>query len=333
MDYKTSLLIYRTQTINVNDIWNSKARLIKNLTPLLRKLNDHDFELIKNFNSDYETLVSQVNSQLNPLILAKSNETDLTKINQIKEQISSIKLQYLTDCSTLSKNHKNDKILELESRTKLLVLLYCTWSEAVFKKLKHTPHGLLITQRENSFGRNIEDQWKNLIDTILGQITLVGNDGDIDQMKTELINISDKYIVAQSKLRNKIAHGQWSEALNGDNSDLMIDTSFDISKLDIVKIDVSFDIHNFMVQILESILESNDPDSMILSRHDSYLFLKEKLDTFISKRNDWGVNSRANFVSQRSFDTRNIELAKQLKLKNVDTNIIKEVTGVEIERL
>jgi len=329
MDFKTSLLLYRTQTINVNDLWNTKLRLIKSLTPLFRSFKEQDLILIKEFKTGHNALATQANLIVDPLKQAKATSNDQIQKGQIQEQINSIYVQYLEDYFNLSKTLKNDKILELESRTKLLVILYCTWSEAVFKKLKHTPHGLPLVNREQNYGSNLELKWSNLIDTIMNQIIISGNHLDITQMKTELKDISNKYIIEKSKIRNKIAHGQWTQALNTPNTGIVIDTSVNISNLDIVEIDVSFDIHNYMVQILQSILESNDPQDMITTRHDSYLFLKEKLDNFIYNRKEWNTESRITFLKQRKFDTRNLEIASILKSKGISAEIVKSVTGVE----
>lgn len=326
MDYKTSLLIYKTQTINSNNIWKSKIRLIKKITPLFRLMSDADFKSIEDFNASLLQAGSLLENNINNLNNSK-NGVSAAAAQAIDNQINDLKINFLEIKSSLSNTYKNDKIHELESYTRMLVLLYCTWSEASLLKLKHTPHGLSIAERSMDLGKSVENKWSKLIDIILDKIP-IQNSGDISHMKNDLKAITEEYIKKPSILRNKIAHGQWIEAMNRDNDDLNFDLSFELSTLDIVKVDFSFNIHNHFLEILESILESNDTASMIINRHDSYLFLKEKLDKFILTTQNWNSHSRSTFLKQRTFDTRNLELSNLLKTYNIDENIIFEITQV-----
>jgi vacuolar-type H+-ATPase subunit C/Vma6 len=69
---------------------------------------------------------------------------------------------------------------------------------------------------------------------------------------------------------------------------------------------------------------------MISERHDSYLFLKDKLDRFILSHSDWSVSSRVGFLRQRNSEGQNLEIARKLKNKNIDPEIIKVVTGITV---
>jgi hypothetical protein len=330
MDYKTSLLIYKTQNQNVNSIWKAKLRLVKSATQLFRKLSDSDLLNIENYRNDYENYTNNINSQITTLRNQINIETDSSIIDSLNEQVTQLKIAYIDAHKGIYNSYSNDKISELDSITRQLILLYCTWTEAVFLKLKHTPHGLTLANRENSYGTNISDKWNNLIDHILSLIPIGTNVDDVSVMTTELKTIATDYIIEPSKLRNKIAHGQWREALNRNNDDLVFDTSVAISKLDFVEIDVSFDIQIRFVYILESILESNYKNLMISERHDSYLFLKDKLDRFILSHSDWSVSSRVGFLRQRNSEGQNLEIARKLKNKNIDPEIIKVVTGITV---
>src|ERR1035438_10432340 len=107
MIYKTSLLIYRAQTINVSDLWNSKVRLIKSLTPLFRKLKDKDFDNIDSFKSRYSLLIDSYILQIAPISTMLQNESNPTIKDQLAQQISEIKLQYIIRKSDLCKELKN----------------------------------------------------------------------------------------------------------------------------------------------------------------------------------------------------------------------------------
>ena len=331
MNYKNSLLIYKAQTNNVSEIWDSKSRLIKNLTPLLRSFREEELNSLDTFRNDYKDLVNNTNQEIETFNLQKSREQNPTIKEGINNQITDLKLQYLESSAILKKQLKNHKIKELEFQTKTLVILYCTWSEAVFKKLIHTPYGLNISNRSEIYGSSIGDKWENLIDKILNVIPIQNNQDDIDQMKDELKQISNDYIIEPSKLRNKIAHGQWSEALDNANTKLVIPTSLKLSLLDIVELNVSFDIHHKFVNILENILESTAPDDMIMNKPNSYLYLKNELDVFISSRNNWNLKSRITFLKQRTFDTRNLSFAKEMNSHNINKDIIYSITSVRLK--
>lgn len=327
MDFKTSLLIYRAQTINERKIWKSKIRLVKSLTPIIRQLTNVDFQNIDDFKTQENLLITWYNSSISPLLAIKTTSTDPIVISNIDNQITDFKIQYLEKKELLNSQYKNDKIQQLETFSKYLLLTYCTWSEASFIKLKHTPHGLALNDRFQNYGRNIETKWKTLIDKIIDRIPNIYS-GDISQMKSELKQISEDYIVNNSYIRNKIAHGQWDEALNSDNDDINIVSSQDMSFVDVVKIDSTFEIHHLFLEILENISESNVPEDLIIKKNNSYLILKQKLDDLINLRQNWDIKSRATFLQQRTFDTRNLIIADKMHSKGISKEIILEITGV-----
>lgn len=327
MDFKTSLLIYRAQTINERKIWKSKIRLVKSLTPIIRQLTNVDFQNIDDFKTQENLLITWYNSSISPLLAIKTTSTDPIVISNIDNQITDFKIQYLEKKELLNSQYKNDKIQQLETFSKYLLFTYCTWSEASFIKLKHTPHGLALNDRFQNYGRNIETKWKTLIDKIIDRIPNIYS-GDISQMKSELKQISEDYIVNNSYIRNKIAHGQWDEALNSDNDDINIVSSQDMSFVDVVKVDSTFEIHHLFLEILENISESNVPEDLIIKKNNSYLILKQKLDDLINLRQSWDIKSRATFLQQRTFDTRNLIIAEKMHSKGISKEIILEITGV-----
>jgi hypothetical protein len=327
MTYKESLLIYRTQSTNVQKIWSAKKRIIKTLTPIIRSLTEQDFRAIHDYRTNARNLTQELELDITAL---GPNPNGLTS-QEYKDSVADLKLAYVKNLNSLSNRFKNDKIQQLESNSKYLLLNYCTWSEAALTRLKHTPHGVDI-MREQSYGRNIEERWANLVSVIIERIPNIYS-GDITQMKVELNDISRQYIVENSFLRNKIAHGQWEYALNRDNDDLNIDRTLDICFLDPVKIDTAFEIHNGFTEILENMIESNVPEHLIIKKDNSYLFLKHQLDQLTLVRQGWNLETRAAFLKQRTFDTRNIDLANKLHLRGIEENVIFEITNVRIKRI
>jgi hypothetical protein len=328
MDFKKSLLIYRAQTINERKIWKSKIRLVKSLTSVTRQLNDSDFKNIDDFKVHESQLLTWFNNSIIQLTAFKTATSDPILIDSYNDQINDIKIQYLEKKENLNAQYKNDKIQELETFSKYLLLTYCTWSEASFIKLKHTPHGLSLPERFQYYGKNIEIKWKTLIDKIIDRIPNIYS-GDIAQMKSELKKISEDYIVNNSYLRNKIAHGQWNEALNTDNDDINVSVSQELSFVDPVNVDSTFEIHHLFLEILENISESNVPEDLIIRKNTSYLHLKDKLDNLIRTRQNWDIKSRAVFLKQRNFDTRSLILADKMLKKGINKETIFEITGVK----
>ncbi|CAA6805006.1 MAG: Unknown protein [uncultured Sulfurovum sp.] len=135
-------------------------------------------------------------------------------------------------------------------RTKLLALTYSAWSEAQFTQIVYTPNTFTDTQIANMLkDSGIFNKWQILINYTFIQIKThhkvqkiertnqIKNDAEngweqklqeINQVycekqkeivyqKTTIKNYLENYVDKQSKVRNKIAHGQWLTALHPNN--------------------------------------------------------------------------------------------------------------------
>jgi len=154
----------------------------------------------------------------------------------------------------------SQKYTSAKIHTKTLALVYCAWSEAVFSKLIHTPHGFEldeISQIKSAQRSSIVDAWKKCIELALSKVGS-RNGNYLPNIRKRLERLVETYISSPSLVRNKIAHGQWVSALNRDNTNINQDLSLEINTLDIVKLDILRNSFLGLSQIVEAMIESPD---------------------------------------------------------------------------
>lgn len=106
-------------------------------------------------------------------------------------------------------------------QTKLLALVYCALAEAIFSKMLHIPHGLTldeIEQIKNTRNANgIKSGWIKCAELAIRRVD--GNSPSYaPNVLKKLSSLIEGFIYDPSLLRNKLAHGQWSIALNRENT-------------------------------------------------------------------------------------------------------------------
>lgn len=143
--------------------------------------------------------------------------------------------------------------------TKIYSVLFCAWAEANFSKLVHTPHGFdldeirQIKQAQNDNG--IAFGWKKAVE--LGVRHLDAKRGNFaPNARQMLFRAIEKHVFDPSLLRNKLAHGQWSVALNRENNAINADLTAKIAALDIVRLTAWFKTHELLAGLVETLIES-----------------------------------------------------------------------------
>lgn len=145
-----------------------------------------------------------------------------------------------------------------EIQTKLLSLLFTAYTEAIFSKLIHTPCALTDAEigiLKAKFKQNSFVGWKHCLNTMVAKISSKSQQ-EKESIKTEIRNILNVYIKLPSEMRNRLAHGQWSIALTGDNTRKNSDITQRIDSINVVKLEqykISFDL---MALIMEDLVES-----------------------------------------------------------------------------
>lgn len=187
------------------------------------------------------------------------------------------------------------------------VLLFAAWSEAQFMQVIHTPDTLSDSQvnsikdAKNRLGMG--EGWKALIKCAFAKVP--GDDVQVREKEARLIKVIEECIIPNSLLRNKIAHGQWSVALNREHTAQNADLTNQLNELDYVKIDLLFQIQQVIGFIVRDLLQSPDRGHFrFFWQHDT------KLQELLSKRSSWNIDSKLATLRNRK---KNVSCVKNGK--------------------
>lgn len=175
-------------------------------------------------------------------------------------------------------------------QTKLLALLFSAWAEANFLKVIHTPHGFALSETQeirNVWAANgIPEGWKKCLQLGLHKVP-AQKSNFVPNARQRLLRIVQQYVTEPSLIRNKIAHGQWKVALNKNNTDLNPDISLMLTNLNVVTIEIWFECHRRLAQIIESLIKS--PERTFARDYWPQLV---ELDEFIARSNGWSLKEK-----------------------------------------
>ncbi|MBF0116338.1 MAG: hypothetical protein HQM04_15025 [Magnetococcales bacterium] len=198
----------------------------------------------------------------------------------------------------LRKNDHNSAVLN----TKMLALIFCAWSEAMFQKLIHTPHGFdisEITQIKNIKNKkSITNGWKKIIELGLNKTDFSKNSGGKANIKQYLYKTIDDYVHEPSLLRNRIIHGQWLVALNSGNDAVNDKITDEISNLDVVVITVWYNVWKTVAGIIESLIESPKR-----SFNRDYWSEYAKLDDYLRKVKQFSLDKKISLLKKKPIIT------------------------------
>lgn len=172
-------------------------------------------------------------------------------------------------------NHSSARL-----HTKILAVVYCTWLEASFSKLIHTPYGFELSEIERIkllASKNIVKAWEECVSIAASKIDS-GRSNYVPNLKKKLVKLIEVYVKDPSELRNKVAHGQWVIALNRDNTAIHQSLTDSISNIDIVKLDILHDACKGLCEIVEALVES--PNHTF---HRDYWILLSELEDHLEK--------------------------------------------------
>ena len=152
----------------------------------------------------------------------------------------------------------DNKIL-IDINTKLLIQVYCSYAESIFSKTLHTPYGLELDEIEQikkiADKKGITNGWKKCFEIAITKID--GSSGSHKpNIKQKFNRLVDSYLFEPHLLRNKIAHGQWIEALNSKNTKTNSDVSSQLELITILDLDRFKEALKSIYTILEDIIES-----------------------------------------------------------------------------
>lgn len=182
---------------------------------------------------------------------------------------------------------RNDNF-QVELKTKLLSLLYCSISEAQFIQILHTPNGFNfseITQIKNQ--RSISQSWKLMINLAMNKVGDWNNNTDLMGRRNKLHEIISKYIEQPQGIRNKIVHGQWVHALNSQNTKENEEITQKISELNVVELTIWSKVHQYLAYIIRDLVQSPR-----IGHHNNYWANLIELEQFIVDSNNWTIEKR-----------------------------------------
>lgn len=183
---------------------------------------------------------------------------------------------------------KKNNPIQVEIKTKLLALLYCTLSEAQFIQILHTPNGFLENEIDDiKSQRSISDSWKLMVDLAMNRVGSWQTNDDLLNRRNKIQEIICTYIEEPQGLRNKIAHGQWVYALNSQNTKENPEITQRIRDLDVVKLTIWSKIHQYLALIIRDLVQSPQ-----IGYHNNYWVHIVELDQFIGESQSWTVENR-----------------------------------------
>jgi hypothetical protein len=181
----------------------------------------------------------------------------------------------------------NDRMPTVQ--TKLLGLLFCAWAVANFHKMVHIPAGFTLDEirqiRTIWDAKGITEGWKKCVE--LGLRRARGDAGFKSNARLRLMSIVDSCVGKPSQLRNRIAHGQWRQALNNKCTEININITMELDQLDVVKIEIWFECHRRLPTIVENLIAS--PTRTFIY---NYTVHTVKLDEFIKKSQELSVSEK-----------------------------------------
>lgn len=227
---------------------------------------------------------------------------------------------------------KESDDFKIAMKTKLLALAYSAWSEAQFIQIVYTPNIFTEPEIKNLlkdsgiFNKwtmliNLSFEYKKIFDTkkylnIIKSIKdtkennwkalLQETNNNYKQnnilsktRKQEIISYLKTYIDNQSKVRNKIAHGQWVNGLKSEDNafggkDLDTNLTTEIQNLNVVNIMIEFEVHTTLGKIIRELVQS--PSKGFNNNYQKHI---TELNEFLNQSASWNMVDKRNILNLR----------------------------------
>ncbi|WP_297944454.1 hypothetical protein [uncultured Fibrobacter sp.] len=211
--------------------------------------------------------------------------TDLCENCRKAESVWKFSKRIFNDCL------KRNKIAEAECQTKVLAILYCTIAESYYLKILYTPNSLSESEiqevKDTTKFHGISKGWEKCLDIALKKCQAAPKGSHIPNVKQTVERLIKAYILDPSLIRNKFAHGQWSNALNSEQTKLNSEVTTKIQKLDVSEIEKCKYALTKLAQIMTDILASPNKAHM----RDFWKLICE-LEEELDKRREWTFVSK-----------------------------------------
>lgn len=195
----------------------------------------------------------------------------------------------------LIKTNKDD---EVETLTKVYTLIYSTWLEANLTKLIYTPEGFNDSEIEQIKAEGkIEKKWEKALILAFRKFNQTKKNSEIPNKKKKIVSYVKKYIVEPSSIRNKIAHGQWTIALNSENTKINPTLTKELKELDFIKIFKWITISSYIIKIVEDLIKSRK-DNGNKAHYKDYEQLILDIQDFEKKTESWNDETKVKLLKR-----------------------------------
>jgi hypothetical protein len=199
---------------------------------------------------------------------------------------------------TINRELIKDSFVSANFHTRLLALVFCSWSEATFSKLIHTPYGFEldeIEQIKTTAKNDIVDGWRKCLELGLNHIATKPKSSYIPNIRLSLERIIDSYVSGPRLLRNKIGHGQWCIALNRDNDAINKELTTQIGGLDVVELCIWKEAFRSLSNIIEILIES--PNGAF---HREYWTEIDKIEEHLRRTEKWTLAEKIQQLKKKA---------------------------------
>jgi hypothetical protein len=187
--------------------------------------------------------------------------------------------------------------------TRLYVLLYSIWIEAIFSKLIHTPYGFSMNEiqqiKDEQTNNGLAQGWRKCVELGTYRIAPSPKGNYVPNVRQRILRIVKDYVDQPSVIRNKIAHGQWVNALNRANDSVNYDITRQLNDLDVVVIDKWFGVAEKLVQLVENLIES--PERAF---NRDYWGIVTELENYVEKVETWNLADKVKKLQDKKNRTQ-----------------------------
>jgi len=190
---------------------------------------------------------------------------------------------------------KNDNEFQINSKTKIIALLYCALSEAQFLQIVYTPKGFTASEIGQIKGkRSIAESWVTMIDLAMNKVGNWNSNIDLRTRRNRIQTIIKTYIKEPQEIRNKIAHGQWIHALNSKGTKENENTTISIRELNVVTIKIWSKVHQLLAYIVRDLVQSPQKGF-----HRFYWINLVKLEDFLLESSAWSMENKIERIKNK----------------------------------